>query len=406
VPPVSTFQRRTIGERVAAVRGAVAIGDIVAGAIKMGRGHNARGKCPFHGSKSDSFTVYPDSGRARCWGCQWSGDAIEFVKDFYGLTFIEALERLEGDHGLDGVTAAPVQRARNPVKRVERPRVDAVVFGRLLWKLSVPDLDAVRTYLRARGVPECMLSAERLADIRFVPMGPIAAWEEGGDWRKGQQAPAMVALMRIMPETRAVGVHATFLTPALTGKMKRKRRDGSDYPDRKMLGPAGGAGVLLPGAGGYSPDCPLFEGEGIETTLSGMAIAGAAADACGLAALSLNNLQGHWRTIKGALPIYDPRPDPERQRPIAFERRGPVTGLIDADMAPLTGWRSRRTGEIEPPLVIESRGAKPVRRTITSMERSEICAALFVRSWAAVGVSAGAMRPRMGMDFNDVVRVG
>lgn len=407
-PVSASFDRRSVPQRVAAVREGVSIVEVVGSVVPLGKGSHPRGKCPFHGSKSDSFTVYPDSGRAKCWGCQWGGDAIEFVKDFYGLDFMEALARLESDHGLEGVSAAPVRREKRAVRRRGVPRVDSVTFGRQLWKLSVPDLDAVRTYLRARGVPGALLAAERLADVRFVPMGPIAAWAEGGDWREVPQAPAMVALMRSMPDMQGAGVHATFLSPSLTAKMVRQRRDGSAYPDRKMLGAAGGAGVLLPGIGGYSPDCPLFVGEGIETTLSGMAIAGASAAACGLAALSLNNLQGHPRTIKGALPIHDPQPDldPARQQAIAFTRRGPVTGLIDADMAPLDGWKQPGTGETIRPLVIPAKGARPERRVITSRERTEMCATLFVRAWGAKGVSAAALRPRMGMDFNDAVRVG
>src|SRR3546814_9846869 len=95
--------------------------------------------------------------------------------------------------------------------------------------------------------------------------------------------------------------------------MVRQRSDGSDYPARKMLGSMAGGCVLLPGAGSAAasidPFCPLFEGEGLETVLSGMGLAGAGASATGLAALSLDSLQGHARLIRGALPLFDPEPD-------------------------------------------------------------------------------------------------
>lgn len=377
---------------------------LIGGAVKLrGRG-NVRGQCPFHGSKSDSLAVYPDKGFARCWGCQWQGDAIKFLVDHYGLTFREALAKLEAGAGLDGLAAAPVHREKRVLRRPDRERVDSIEFGRRLWKLATPDMDAVRTYLRARGVPDAMLSAERLADVRFVPMGPIVAWEKGGDWRKVEQAPAMVALMRRPPGWEPAGVHATFLAPSLAGKMQRKRRDGSNYPARKMLGPAGGAGVQLPGAGGFARGCPLYVGEGIETVLSGMALAGAGEDAAGLAVLSLGNLEGRPRQVRGALPLYDIEPDPERM-PLCFAHAGPVTGLIDADMAPLEGWQNGR-GETIRPKVIERKGGPVIERAISSAERSEQCAALFVRAWRAQGAAATAVRPRMGWDFNDAVREG
>ena len=373
--------------------------DVVGRVVKLGRGKHPRGKCPFHGSKSDSFTVY--DARAQCWGCDWSGDAIEFVRDFFGLGFVEALAKLEDDHGLDGLQAQPVRREKVERARPERATVDSWTMGRHIWKIGRADLDAIRVYLRARGVPEAMLGDARLGDIRFAARAPIAAWGEGGKPESVPNSPAMVALIRRAPGWEPIGAHVTYLAPDLTSKMVRARRDGSLYPDRKMLGEAAGGGVLL---GHYAPDVPLFVGEGLETTGSGMALAGAPPSACGLAVLSLNNLQGHAKLIKGALPLYDPQPDPERGRAVAFAHRGPVTGLIDADMKPLRGPRDRMTGEFRGVPVIEQRRAPVVRRTISTGERAAICAALFVHAWRAAGCTARAVRPRMGRDFNDAAR--
>lgn len=52
--------------------------------------------CPFHNEKTPSFTVYPQTGTYKCFGCGEGGDAISYLIDQEGLTFPEALERAAG----------------------------------------------------------------------------------------------------------------------------------------------------------------------------------------------------------------------------------------------------------------------------------------------------------------------
>lgn len=51
------------------------------------------GLCPFHQEKTPSFIIFAD-GRFRCFGCQKSGDTIDFIKETEGLNFVEAVKRL------------------------------------------------------------------------------------------------------------------------------------------------------------------------------------------------------------------------------------------------------------------------------------------------------------------------
>lgn len=391
---------------------------ITAAGVKLSHGKNPRGQCPFHGSKSDSLAVYPDRGKAHCWGCGWDGDAIRFVQDHYGLSFSDALQQIDGGESGAGLSANPVRREKRPQpRRSGMPYIEPIEFGRWLWRHARPEPQAARTYFLARGVPAEVLDDQRFANIRFLGLAPIAAWREDKGPGSVPQAPALVALVRRAPDGmnppwQPCGVHVTFLSPELTGKMERQRPDGSKYPARKMLGSMAGGCVLLPGAGSASdsldPFCPLFEGEGIETVLSGMAMAGVTfgGSACGLAALSLDNLQGRARLIRGALPLFDPEPNPEHGRAIAFAHQGPVTVLVDADMKPLRGPVDRRTGRPGGLPVIEVRRGPILRRAISGAERAAVCAVLAVKAWRAAGVAARAVRPRMGQDFNDAVREG
>jgi DNA primase len=404
-------------DRVATARDGADIVAIVGAAVKLRGGRHPRGQCPFHGSKSDSLAVYPDRGTARCWGCGWGGDAIKFIQDFYGLPFLDALAQVDGGSAGAGLAAQPVQRARAPVRRRnDAPVIAPVDLGRWLWRHARPDPAAARTYFAARGVPCEILSEARLANIRFIALGPIACWREDRGPESVPQAPALVALVRsapggMNPPWQPQGVHVTFLAPGLTAKMDRRRGDGEKYPARKMLGPMAGGCVLLPGLTSapdmLDPACPLFDGEGIETVLSGMALAGAGAEASAIAALSLDSLQGRAKLIRDALPLHDPEPDPERGRAIAFAHDGPVTVLVDADMKPIRGPIDRKTGAPVGVPVIEARRAPIIRRAITGAERAAVCAVLSVKAWRAAGArQVRAVRPRMGQDFNDAVREG
>ena len=398
--------------RIDAVNARVSIAEVIGRAVKLSRHGKPRGKCPFHGSKSDSLAVYPDKQRARCWGCDWHGDAIGFVRDFYGLDFVAALERLEGElgigpgHGGD-LRPSPIRREKQaaPARR-EVETVESAEVAKWLWSHSSFDGDALRTWLRARRVPDATLGDACLGGLRFCPDAPTRPGAIGAGPESVPSAPAMVALMRRIElgedgQRRFVasGVHVTYLSPGLTAKMNRKRADGSVMPARKMFGQSGGAVTIY---GQYRPDAPLYAAEGHETLLSGMALTGAPADACGLAMLSLDNLQGRMLTRKrGLVCLWDVRPDPER-RGVCFAHHGPVTGLIDADMAPLRGPLNRETGEARGFPISERPGGPVVHRAITSEERSMICASLFARNWRDAGCSqVRALRPRMGMDFND-----
>lgn len=402
-------------DRIDAVRAKADIVAVVGRVVKLGKGRSPRGQCPFHGSSSDSLSVAaaPKRGEpfVHCFGCGWHGDVIRFVADFHGIDFRDALARLEAENGLDGMAARPVQRARAPQARRSAgdvAHVESIVVGRTIWKAARPDLDAVRTYLLARGIPIEMLGDERLADFRFLALAPIMSWPQNKGPDSVPRAPAMAALVRRPVDDGGggrgfvpMGLHVTYLAPDLKSKMVRDKRSGGRFPDRKMFGAALGGAVIL---GVYGAQAPLFVGEGNETVLSGMALAGAGPEACGIAALSLDNLQGGWRSRGGAIPLHDIQPDPERPA-LCFAHGGPVTGLIDADMAPLRGPRDPATGAWRGELVIEERGARPIRRAISPAERARICGELFVRSWRAAGCQrVTAIRPPMGMDFNNAVR--
>ncbi|MFC0684642.1 CHC2 zinc finger domain-containing protein [Novosphingobium clariflavum] len=422
----------TIEDRKAEVRRRLTIGAVIEQHVKLtgsGRSGRRRGKCEFHNSTSLSFSVKDaDSGDGfgHCFNCGWHGDMFRFVMDLKGWPFMEALadlERLAGicDQGGDERAArGMIVRERSNHVRVKRERepVESIDMGRWIWKHARRDDRAVRRYFMGRGVPEEMIGAERLAQFRYMSECPCFSWPQGSDPRKVLHAPAVIALVReprlMGPgptlEWVPVGVHVTYLNPEGIDTMRRrapwaKPDDENPWlPKRRMLGPTGRGCVLL---GDYRPDAKLWIGEGNETVLSGMAIGAAEADDVGIAALSLNNLQGDLRKYRnGAWPMFDVRPDPEKPCFLIPRHSGAVVGLVDSDMSPLRGQKDRRTGRPLGVPVVERKWGPIVNRAITGAERARICGELFVKGWRAVGCHAEAVRAPAGMDFNDAIQEG
>ncbi len=79
--------------------------------VKMAKqGKDFFGLCPFHSEDTPSFTIYSkNSGphRFHCMGCGADGDAIQFVQDYEGLKFRDAVRRLVGTLPATGNAPTP-----------------------------------------------------------------------------------------------------------------------------------------------------------------------------------------------------------------------------------------------------------------------------------------------------------
>ena len=64
------------------------------------RGRTLVGLCPFHGEKTPSFTVYPDTSSFYCFGCGAGGDVITFIKRIENLDYLDAVRFLADRAGM------------------------------------------------------------------------------------------------------------------------------------------------------------------------------------------------------------------------------------------------------------------------------------------------------------------
>ncbi len=77
------------------------------------------GRCPFHDDHDPSMRVTPGKGLWRCMSCQATGNVIQFVQRFDGVSFRHAYELLKGG-GAAAFTGAPTCQ---PVKKTTVPKL-------------------------------------------------------------------------------------------------------------------------------------------------------------------------------------------------------------------------------------------------------------------------------------------
>ena len=120
--------------------------------VKLARsGRQWKGNCPFHGEKTPSFYVYDD--HYHCFGCGVHGDAISFVMQAQGASFIEAVEQLAAEAGLEVPQDTPQASAAELRRHDLRSVLDAAqsAFQR---RLFLQEGARALAYLRERGLTD------------------------------------------------------------------------------------------------------------------------------------------------------------------------------------------------------------------------------------------------------------
>lgn len=169
------------------LRSRLSISDVVGRKVMWDARKSNQGKgdmwapCPFHHEKTASFHVDDRKGYYYCFGCQAKGDALSFVKETENVSFMEAVEILAGEAGMqmparDPKAAEKLDRASKLAEVMEQ----AVQYFRLQLRTSTAA--EARRYLQGRGLSEKAL--ERW-EIGFAP----DAWQGLWDHLVGKNVP-------------------------------------------------------------------------------------------------------------------------------------------------------------------------------------------------------------------------
>ena len=155
------------------VKSRVNIADVVSDylALKPAGVGSLKGLCPFHDEKSPSFTVKPNDGFYKCFGCGEGGDVYKFLQQLDHISFYEAVEKLAARVGFvltyeEGAGPSPDHGLKNRI--LEANNATALFYQS---QLMSDGAETGRDFLKSRGFDKA--AAERFS-IGFAPK----AWAE------------------------------------------------------------------------------------------------------------------------------------------------------------------------------------------------------------------------------------
>ncbi len=131
------------------------------------RGRNLVGLCPFHGEKTASFNLYPETNSFYCFGCGAGGDVITFIKRIENLDYIDAIKFLADRSGMK----MPENRKENDqtsrlrMRILEANREAARLYHAALYR---PEGKVALDYYHSRGYTDATIKHFGLG---FAPPG-------------------------------------------------------------------------------------------------------------------------------------------------------------------------------------------------------------------------------------------
>ncbi|QGY41158.1 DNA primase [Pseudodesulfovibrio cashew] len=231
---------------VEAVKARISIADVVRRYVDLkpvsGRFMAA---CPFHQETKPSMSVNDDEGFFYCFGCQASGDVIDFYSRINGLDFREALEQLAAEAGIElgNVPHDPHAAERKALKqKLLDMHGEANDFFQRNLRMQAGE--GARRYLEGRGMSPEMISRFGLG---YSP----------DDWH------GLDNFLRTKGRTPEDGVIAGLLSKNEKGNIYDRFRSRLIFPIQNLSGKviAFGGRIITDGEPKYlnSSDTPIYK---------------------------------------------------------------------------------------------------------------------------------------------------
>lgn len=148
------------------LRQRLTLSEIIGKRIKVTRaGREFKACCPFHNENTPSFTINDQKGFYHCFGCGAHGDVVGFVMQHDNLAFMDAVEQLSAQAGLEMPKATPEERQKFEKQKTLYDVIEAGCkwFEAQLW---LPANRFALDYLLNRGLTEKTIRDFR---IGFAP---------------------------------------------------------------------------------------------------------------------------------------------------------------------------------------------------------------------------------------------
>lgn len=141
------------------LRSRITLSTLIGRTVKITRaGREYKACCPFHNEKTPSFTINDEKGFYHCFGCSAHGDAIRWMTDQRGLSFMDAVKELAAEAGME--VPAPDPRAAK--KAEEQASLRDVTQAAADWftqQLGSSNGAPAREYLAKRSISEATRKA-------------------------------------------------------------------------------------------------------------------------------------------------------------------------------------------------------------------------------------------------------
>lgn len=144
------------------LRSRLKLSEIIGQRVTVSRkGREFQACCPFHNEKTPSFTINDEKEFYHCFGCGAHGDHIGFVMRHDNLPFMEAVEVLAAQAGMQVPKPTPQEREKFDRQDFYYKTMEAAAHFFTVQLFEPANAD-VLNYLRGRGLSDETIAAFRL----------------------------------------------------------------------------------------------------------------------------------------------------------------------------------------------------------------------------------------------------
>lgn len=179
------------------------LSDIIGSRVKVTRaGREFKACCPFHKEKTPSFTINNEKGFYHCFGCGAHGDAIKFVQEHDNLSFMETIELLAAQAGMQVPQQTPEDRQKAEEQKTLYDLIEAVTA---FYEKTLSSHREAYSYLTNRGLSNETIKMFRLG---YAPSDGRAVINHLSGL--GYKIPQMIEAGIVRKSTKKPGEHYSF----------------------------------------------------------------------------------------------------------------------------------------------------------------------------------------------------